>query len=177
MTQIALDKTCDVDFLSETLHLTPRRVQQLANEGVIHKSERGRYDLIKSVQGYIQYLNDLVPNKSSSDAGQQFARTDLVSEQVKLTKHKAELARMEEEKEKGLLVYAEDQRRRGATAMLAVRNSLQNIAPRISQELAIDTDANNIYRRLEAEIGTALGEAYKIIAEHIADEDGVDVTV
>jgi phage terminase Nu1 subunit (DNA packaging protein) len=50
--------TYPVDTLCKLLDLTPRRVQQLTSEGVLVKVERGRYDLVKSVRGYIAYLRD-----------------------------------------------------------------------------------------------------------------------
>lgn len=50
--------TYPVDTICKLCDLTPRRVQQLTAEGVLVKVERGRYDLIRSVRGYIQYLKE-----------------------------------------------------------------------------------------------------------------------
>ena len=47
-----------VDTISKLLLLTPRRVQQLVREGVLPRSERGRYELVPVVQAYVAYLKD-----------------------------------------------------------------------------------------------------------------------
>lgn len=55
-----------VATLCSLLDLTPRRVQQLTAEGVLFKAERGRYDLVKSVRGYIAYLRDRAAKAASN---------------------------------------------------------------------------------------------------------------
>ncbi len=42
--------------IAKILEVTPRRVYQLSNEGIIPKAVRGRYKVIQSIQGYIRYL-------------------------------------------------------------------------------------------------------------------------
>ena len=79
--------TCSLSTLSETLQITSRRVQQLAKEGVVHKSGRGKYQYLKSVMGYIAYLSRLVPGKSIADTGETMG--DIKAEQCKGTLCKA----------------------------------------------------------------------------------------
>ena len=43
--------------LAKELNLTPRRIQQLSNNGIIFKVSRGKYDLDKSKKSYIKYIN------------------------------------------------------------------------------------------------------------------------
>jgi hypothetical protein len=45
-----------VAVIARFLNLTERRVQQLARDGIIPKPEKGKYDLVGCVQGYIGYL-------------------------------------------------------------------------------------------------------------------------
>ena len=47
--------TYGVDTISKLLLLTPRRIQQLVREGVLPRSERGRYELVPVVQAYVGY--------------------------------------------------------------------------------------------------------------------------
>jgi len=42
--------------ISEYIGISPRRIQQLAREGMIPREGRGEYDLKAVVQGYISYL-------------------------------------------------------------------------------------------------------------------------
>ena len=50
--------------LSILLDLTERRVQQLAHEEVIVRDQRGWYDLISSIQGYVRYLRAQAQKKN-----------------------------------------------------------------------------------------------------------------
>ena len=62
--------------------LTPRRVQQLAADGVVFKSGRGRYNLSESVRGYCAYMQRLnsaaqgEPDTFYGDAKNQKMRAD-----------------------------------------------------------------------------------------------------
>lgn len=153
-----------VEIMAKLLQLTPRRVQQLANEGIIEKTDRGRYDLIKSVQGYIRYLNDQIPNKSTSDGGATFARVDAEVERAKYLKHKAELTRLEEEEKKGLLVSLDSQRHEAYRIGRILQTNILNIPARIAQDLAIETDASIIHRKLETELRQAMQDIADIIS-------------
>ena len=51
-------QTYPVTVIAKLLDLSPRRVQNLANEGVIPRAERGRYELVPAVRGSIRYLRD-----------------------------------------------------------------------------------------------------------------------
>ena len=51
-------QTYPVNVISKLLDLTPQRVGQLVSAGVIPKAERGRYELVPCVRGYIRYLRD-----------------------------------------------------------------------------------------------------------------------
>ena len=44
------------DSIAKLLKITPRRLQQLAAEGWIPKQSHGKYNLVASVQGYIDFL-------------------------------------------------------------------------------------------------------------------------
>ena len=68
----ALDKWEDIDFLedqegnlftamvhrklADLLMISPRPINQLENKGVVVKHSHGKYHLIASVQGYLDYL-------------------------------------------------------------------------------------------------------------------------
>jgi len=167
----------NVEVMSKLLVLTTRRVQQLANEGVIIKTSRGRYDLIKSVQGYITYLNELIPNKQSSDEGVQFAKVDIEVEKAKLFKHKAELARLEEEERKNILVNKVDERREMFRLGRIVRNGVLAVPARLAQGLAAESDAMVVHRMLEHELIDTLTELAELSKsdDPLADEDSTQI--
>ena len=48
-----------IGVIARLLDLSERRIQQLSREGVIPKADRGQYDLVGAVRGYVAYLRDL----------------------------------------------------------------------------------------------------------------------
>ncbi len=54
-----------VSAIAKLFDLTERRVQQLAQEGVIPKSTKGKYELVPTVKGYINYLRERSLGKDS----------------------------------------------------------------------------------------------------------------
>ncbi len=75
------------------LNLSARRVQQLANDGIIIKHGRGKYDLTKSVINYCVFLQD----------GNNDNKSDFNLENTRLTKERADAAEMENAKNRGEL--------------------------------------------------------------------------
>ncbi|MCJ2092206.1 hypothetical protein MKK67_06805 [Methylobacterium sp. J-072] len=66
-----------VSTLASAFDLTPRRVQQLAADGIIPKAERGRYPLIAAVRAYLDHIR-AVPEipVGNMDPAQERARKD-----------------------------------------------------------------------------------------------------
>ncbi len=54
-----------VSTIAKLFDLTERRVQQLAAEGVIPRANKGKYELVASVQNYIKYLRERSVGKDS----------------------------------------------------------------------------------------------------------------
>jgi phage terminase Nu1 subunit (DNA packaging protein) len=67
----------DVEIVSKFLNITPRRVQQLAVDGVIPKGERGKYHLVGAIRGYIKFLQDRIEARAGEDGGLHDERTRL----------------------------------------------------------------------------------------------------
>ena len=55
--------------LSELMHLTPRRVQQLAHEGM-PKAARGLYDEVACLSWYVTYLQDKMAAGATNQNGE-----------------------------------------------------------------------------------------------------------
>ena len=87
--------------IARLLDLSERRVQQLAHEGVIPKAERGAYDLVGAVRGYVRYLRDLIQKAAGGVS-------DLPTERTRLVKAKADLAELEACQRRGELVPVAD---------------------------------------------------------------------
>lgn len=94
---VALPEVIDVNTLAELLMLDPRRIQQLADEDIVKKEKRGEYELLLSVQGYINYLRERADGNP----------TVMLEHKVRLAKAKADTAEMEAAQMKGQLLEAE----------------------------------------------------------------------
>lgn len=93
-------QTYPVDVIANLLDLTPRRVQTLANDGVIPRADKGRYELVGAVRGYIRYLRD----RSIGREGEQ--SSDIASERARLTREQADKLEMENAQTRGELIPA-----------------------------------------------------------------------
>jgi hypothetical protein len=69
------DARVSLEFLSGFCGLTPRRVQQLADEGVMVRSGHGEYLLMTSLREYIKYL------QTTRRASSSRAREEILIEQ------------------------------------------------------------------------------------------------
>lgn len=87
--------------IAKLFNLTERRVQQLAKEGVIPKGERGKYDLIGAVRGYVKYLQERALGRSD---GAYNDEADIKLERKRLIKAQADKTESENQKLRGELV-------------------------------------------------------------------------
>jgi len=116
-----------VDVIAKLLNLTPRRVQQLADEGVIPRPVRGQYHLVRAIQGYVIYLQGKVQARGSE--------------------HKQRLDAAKAEERELLLAI-----RRGSYILIekvnsmffaqarVARNALMSLADKLAPLLAIESD-------------------------------------
>jgi hypothetical protein len=73
--------------LANLFNLTEQRIHQLAREGVIPR-EKGKYELVSAVQGYIKFLQDRA-------SGGRLERADVHAERARLVRAQAEYKEME----------------------------------------------------------------------------------
>ena len=99
--------TYPIKTICQILDLTERRVRQLVTDGILPKnSERGRYELIPTVKGYIHWLRDRsLYGEAKAKSGNvvsldEARRRKLIAE--------AELAELELQKERGEVVSIEE---------------------------------------------------------------------
>ncbi len=76
-----------VSTLAKLFNLTSVRIQQLAADGVVIRSARGRYELWQSVKNYIEYLQERKVNQWDSDEENP---TEIKKHQLRRTKEEAD---------------------------------------------------------------------------------------
>lgn len=137
--------TCNV--VADWLAVTPRRVRQLRDEGVLAEKAPGLYDLQSSVVRYISYLR-----KGSGN-------TNLNDERAMLTKAKREAAEMENDERRGNLHRTADIEKGLAALCLNMRGRFSGLPAKLSGELAqMGGNQAGIHDKLKAAIDETLEE-------------------
>lgn len=141
--------------LSEYLGLSDRRIRQLFKQGIVIKSQRGKYDLKASVLGYVNSLRDKDKNRDEA-----MEKLKLTSEAEKLTherlkKRKTELEVLKIEKK---LHAQDDVEYFWNTMVLAAKSRITAIPVKVAPVLVGIEDRKEVQSILKREIAEALNE-------------------
>ncbi|KAF0173152.1 MAG: Uncharacterized protein FD162_2030 [Rhodobacteraceae bacterium] len=142
--------TQPIGVIARLLDLSERRVQQqqLSREGVIPKAERGQYDLIGSVRGYVRYLRD---QALKAQAG----APDYAAERARFIRARADLAEMEAEEKRRSLIAAEQIEAAWIAVLALVRTRLlalpDRLAPQVFEQSTVG-DTRNLIRAAIREV-------------------------
>ncbi len=137
--------TCET--VADWLALTPRRVRQLRDEGVISERMPGLYEMKPTITRYIMYLR-----KGSG-------KTDLNDERALLTRAKREAADMENDLRRGTLHSSEDIEKGIKAMCLNIRTKLLTLPAKLSPRLSqMSGDQAGIFDELKKAVDEALEE-------------------
>ncbi len=137
---MAAEATYPVDTIAELLDLTPRRVYQLTNEGIIPKASRGRYELVPAIRGYIKYLRDRAINADVKDGDADHRK--------RLTKARADIAEMEAERLVGELVPVDRAEKVWTDAVANFRQRTLAVAHKAAPMVAVEEDIDQCQAEL-----------------------------
>tara|TARA_R110002074_G_scaffold145325_1_gene294142 strand:- start:101 stop:571 length:471 start_codon:yes stop_codon:yes gene_type:complete len=90
-----------VSTLAKLFNLTSVRIQQLAADGVVKRTARGRYDLWSSVRNYIGYLQERKVNQWDTDEENP---SEIKKHQLRRTKEEADKLELANARTRGELV-------------------------------------------------------------------------
>jgi len=147
---MADNPTYPVSTIAKLLMISERRVQQLTKEGVIPKSERGRYELAPAVQGYIKFLQDR--NIQVDD----HRTIDYHAERNRKIKAEADLTTMQAQKMRGELVPLKQVERALAMVLAEVKVGMRNIPQRTATMLIGEQNETRIKEVLLTEVDQTL---------------------
>ncbi|MFH5187124.1 hypothetical protein ACHHV8_33580 [Paenibacillus sp. TAB 01] len=114
--------------LAEMLNLGTRRVQQLAEEGILVKAARGKYKATESIQNYIRTLQD---KSGAKDAGS----VDYFDERARHEKAKREIAEIELSVMRGDLHKSEDVKFVMNDMLAAFRSRIMALPAKLAPQL------------------------------------------
>ena len=140
----------NIEAISKLLKLSERRVQQLAKDNIIPKAERGKYDLVSSVHGYIDFLK--------AKAGGDFTAEEVLKNKNKLLKAKAEIAEIEKQKATGELIPKEEVKRTWLELVHKIKQKLLSIPNKVAPVVVTVKNINEIKLILQDKLYEALYE-------------------
>lgn len=156
-------QTFPIDTIAKLLDLTPRRVNQLVNEGVIPRAERGRYELVPAVQGYIRYLKTKAINADVSTEDSEHKR--------RLLKARADIAEMEAERLSGDLVEAASVQKTWIDLMALVRARMLALPAETAELVASETTIDACHEIIETHVHATLAELAAAAVDGAAEAD------
>ncbi|MEG0371241.1 MAG: hypothetical protein RR645_03000 [Clostridium sp.] len=141
-------------YLANLFGITDRRVRQLAEEGVIVRVKKGRYDLVESIKGYIVFIKTNQDIKDSkSDADLDYDREKAMHERVKREMAELNLAEM-----KGQVHYADDVQKVMNDMLSNFRSKILSMAAKLSPILVARSDVSQIQAMINKEAHEVLEE-------------------
>lgn len=163
--------------LAECLGLSDRRIRVLANDGIVFKTKPARYDLKKSVNGYINFIKDTKKEEKQGIDKVKLAREAEGLMHDKLKKRKTELQVMQMEKE---LLFAKDVISMWTDFATMVKSKLLNIPTKLAPQIVGVEDVTVIKKTITAEVTEALNEIADFDINkfeknlHFDEEEGAD---
>jgi phage terminase Nu1 subunit (DNA packaging protein) len=156
--------TQSIGVIARLLDLSERRVQQLSREGVIPKAERGQYDLIGSVRGYVRYLRD---QALKAQAG----APDYAAERARFIRARADLAEMEAEEKRRSLIAAEQIEAAWVAVLALLRTRLLALPDRLAPQAFEQSTVGDTRNLIRAAIREVLDDLAQPDIELEADID------
>ena len=146
--------TVSAAVLGNIFGVTDRRIRQMAEEGIIVRAAKGRYNLVDSLKNYILSLKLAVDSNDSDnpDGGLNFEEEKALHERVK--RH---ISEMKLQTMKGELHKADDVRHVMTDMLSSFKTRMMNIPAKVAPVLE-DRDAGYIKERLTSEVTEALNE-------------------
>lgn len=146
--------TVSAAVLGNIFGVTDRRIRQMAEEGIIVRAAKGRYNLVDSLKNHILSLKLAVDSNDSDnpDGELNFEEEKALHERVK--RH---ISEMKLQTMKGELHKADDVRHVMTDMLSSFKTRMMNIPAKVAPVLE-DRDAGYIKERLTSEVTEALNE-------------------
>lgn len=145
--------TVSAAVLGNIFGVTDRRVRQMAEEGILIRAAKGRYNLVESLKNYILSLK-LAAEGSTMDPDGEI---DIDEEKALHERVKRHISELKLQTMKGELHKAEDVERVMSDMLSAFKTRIMNIPSKVAPILE-DRDASYIKDRLTNEVIEALNE-------------------
>lgn len=147
--------TVSAAVLGNIFGVTERRVRQMAEEGILVRAAKGRYNLVESLKNYILSLKLAVDSAGSIETPD--GEINIEEEKALHERVKRHISELKYQTMKGELHKAENVRQVMTDMLTSFKTRMLNIPAKVAPVLE-DRDAGYIKDRLTAEVTEALNE-------------------
>lgn len=145
-----------VEIIAQLFGVTVRRIQQLTQEGVLPTTETAdgrRYDLVPTIQSYVQYLSDKAYGKNRSEKELELKEQKMKAE-IALKESQGELHQLKTAIAAGKYIAVEEVTMEYQSFFLQFKKFAKGIAPRLVDAISglVDLDPLRA-RQLEKTVG------------------------
>lgn len=151
--EINSDTIVGVQVVADIFQVSPRRVGQMVQEGIIPRFKNGSYKLVETIQKYIDYLA-----KREEEKNVNSVKKESESEKLKLERIKRQKAELEFNLMKNELHKSEDVKMLYTGMILAFKSKMLAIPVKLSPRLVGVKDVVTIQDMLNEEVVRALQE-------------------
>ncbi len=121
---------CSKETLAALLNLTDRRINQLAQQKIIPKAGRNRFELVPAIQAYIRFLQG--PANSAVPGNEGELKERLLNAQVVEREAKARLAQYQADREEGKLLSLDEVSTQWAARYVELKAELLELPRRVA---------------------------------------------
>ena len=148
------------EIMAKLFELDPRRVQQLAKEGVLPAASQRPYkfDLLPTVKAYIRYLRDRANGKEAKTADTVKAEADKLRAEADLKQSKAKIAELQLKELGGKMHRSEDVEAMTNDLVYTARSMIMALPGRLAMDVVQAGSANEASALIRT-------ECYKILNE------------
>ena len=148
------------EIMAKLFELDPRRVQQLAKEGILPAASQRPYkfDLLPTVKAYIRYLRDRANGKEAKTADTVKAEADKLRAEADLKQSKAKIAELQLKELEGKMHRSEDVEAMTNDLVYTARSMIMALPGRLAMDVVQTGSANEASALIRA-------ECYKILNE------------
>ena len=148
------------ELMAKLFELDPRRVQQLAKEGILPAASQRPYkfDLLPTVKAYIRYLRDRANGKEAKTADTVKAEADKLRAEADLKQSKAKIAELQLKELEGKMHRSEDVEALTNDLVYTARSMIMALPGRLAMDVVQAGSANEASALIRT-------ECYKILDE------------
>ena len=155
--------------MCEIMGITPRRIQQLAKQGILRRDSKGKFPFAPTISDYLDFLRGHAANANQA--------IDFNVEKARKTKAEADIAEIAAAKAKGEVVDLRDVERNLEFVFAEVKSNIRNVPQRVAPRIIGETEEYRIKEAILDELDQAMDSMADGIDWESAAEEPEDAEI